>query len=68
MKLIHLTDPHFVAAGRRLYGLDPRERHGGDPGQQPVLLEQVLGIGRLAVLQPRHFSERLCVFTVDIVA
>ncbi len=26
MKLIHLTDPHFVAAGRRLYGLDPRER------------------------------------------
>ena len=26
MKLIHLTDPHFVAAGRRLYGLDPRAR------------------------------------------
>jgi Icc protein len=26
MKLIHLTDPHFVVAGRRLYGLDPRAR------------------------------------------
>jgi 3',5'-cyclic AMP phosphodiesterase CpdA len=26
MKLIHLTDLHFVAPGQRLYGLDPRER------------------------------------------
>lgn len=26
MKLVHLTDPHFVAPGQRLYGLDPRER------------------------------------------
>jgi len=26
MKLIHLTDPHFVAPGLSLYGLDPRAR------------------------------------------
>ena len=26
MKLIHLTDPHFVSPGKRLYGLDPRAR------------------------------------------
>jgi 3',5'-cyclic AMP phosphodiesterase CpdA len=26
MKLIHLTDPHLVQPGMRLYGLDPRER------------------------------------------
>lgn len=26
MKLIHLTDPHFVPHGRKLYGLDPAAR------------------------------------------
>lgn len=26
MKVIHLTDPHLVPPGRRLYGLDPNER------------------------------------------
>ena len=26
MKIIHLTDPHFVKPGMRLYGLDPRGR------------------------------------------
>lgn len=26
MKIIHLTDPHLVPAGHRLYGLDPQQR------------------------------------------
>lgn len=26
MKIIHLTDPHLVPAGRKLYGLNPQER------------------------------------------
>ncbi|TGZ37076.1 hypothetical protein EN805_34690, partial [bacterium M00.F.Ca.ET.162.01.1.1] len=25
-KIIHITDPHFVAPGKTLYGIDPAQR------------------------------------------
>lgn len=50
MKIIHLTDPHIVSSGRRLYGLQPLER----------LRECIDSINI------RHSDAHLCVITGDL--
>lgn len=50
MKLLHITDTHFVAPGNRLYGLDPAER---------------LALA-IADINANHADAEICVVTGDI--
>jgi 3',5'-cyclic AMP phosphodiesterase CpdA len=50
MKLIHITDTHFVAPGLRLYGLDPADRLAA----------------AVADINAHHSDAELCVVTGDL--